>query len=204
MGAGRELYALCADGSELPVEINLTQIDVSTMSPDDAMLIVQADRVKLCESELNAQIKTIQAKNEQMRKLNTLQATLAQAKAMFGKTDNDAWLRDQSDFKNFGSGRSAKFKEFENDWIAAGLDPSYVGGAKTDPNSEGSFAKGDVQYKTFEAMSTSSASSVPGATSSSGSISSVRWQWRSSSTPIGTLGPTIFLMCCIRSPSQSS
>jgi hypothetical protein len=47
-----------------------TQIDVSTMNPDDAMLIVQADRVKLCEAELNAQIKTIQSKNEQMRKLN--------------------------------------------------------------------------------------------------------------------------------------
>ncbi len=152
--------------SSSAVSIASSQIDISTMNPDDAMLIVQADRVKLCESELNAQIKTIQAKNDQMRKLNELQATLAETKAMFNQTGNDAWLRDQTAFQQYGNERGNKFVAFENAWIAAGLDPSFVGGTKTDPSAEGAFAKGNVQYKTFEAMSTALKGSIDSLSSS--------------------------------------
>ncbi len=138
-------------------------IDFSSMNPDDAMLLVQADRVRLCEAELNAQIKTIQAKNEQMRKLNQIQAVLAEIKSKFSDTKPDAEfikIPGVSDWLNKQGGLD-RMREAAAFWQEAGLDPSY--GAKL---SAPLWDKTDFRYKDLEVMSTAVKGSIDSLSSS--------------------------------------
>ena len=144
------------------------------LSVDDALLLVQIDRVRLCEAQLADQINSIRARNEQMKKLNELQTVLTEIKGKFNKTEPDTKF---SDIPNISSellsGYTADGKEIEKPfltkmreaakaWQEAGLDPSY--GAKL---SGPLWSKTDFRYKDIEVMTTSVKSQIDSLSSSS-------------------------------------
>ena len=55
--------------TSLPPTISIGT-DAGSISVDDALLLVQIDRVRLCEMQLTDQINSIRSRNEQMKKLN--------------------------------------------------------------------------------------------------------------------------------------
>lgn len=65
-------------------QINMTQgIDISNLDIESAMLMVQSQRANLLEAQLKEQISTVQAKNEQISKLNLLIGEMNKATAKF-------------------------------------------------------------------------------------------------------------------------
>lgn len=76
------------------------------MDLESMVVMVQMTRVGILEQQLSAQINTVQAKNEQAAKLNTLLGLLNKGAAMFGGDANagteigstDGWKDDRSYF----------------------------------------------------------------------------------------------------------
>lgn len=103
----------------------------ASMSIEDAMMLVQMDRVKLCESQLQDQIAGIRDKNEQMKKLNDMKAQLLVLKSNFSADAKDTdtlynkghWL-DSIGTKDV----QPVAKDLANKWKESGLEdanPSY-------------------------------------------------------------------------------
>jgi len=144
------------------------------ISVDDALVLVQIDRVRLCEAQLTDQINTIRARNEQMKKLNDIQSVLLKVKGMFDKTEGDAKFRDIPGISDkLISGKTSDGKEIEKPdltemraaakaWQDAGLDPTY--GAKL---SGPLWDKVDFRYKDIEVMTTMVKSQIDSMSSSS-------------------------------------
>ncbi len=116
--------------------------DVGSLSIEDALLLVQMDRVRLCESQLQDQINSIRDKNEQMRKLNDMKSQLLTLKANFSQ---DAKETDKLNTKGHWDDdigrRDVKpvAQKLAEAWSNAGLDSSYV-----DKIKNGSITKAEV------------------------------------------------------------
>lgn len=144
------------------------------ISVDDALVLVQIDRVRLCESQLTDQINTIRSRNEQMKKLNDIQSVLLKVKGMFEKTEGDAKFADIPGITDkLLAGKTPDGKEIEKApltemravakaWQDAGLDPTY--GAKL---SGPLWDKVDFRYKDIEVMTTMVKSQIDSMSSSS-------------------------------------
>jgi len=114
--------------------------DVGSLSIEDALLLVQMDRVRLCESQLQDQINTIRDKNEQMRKLNDMKSQLLQLKSAFADdakgTDS---LSGQSKWKDNTEKIKQTAQSLSDAWSKAGLDASYI-----DKIKNGTITKGEI------------------------------------------------------------
>ena len=162
--------------SSIPPAVTANTVGSGTgeLSVDDALILVQIDRVRLCESQLTDQINTIRSRNEQMRKLNDIQSVLLKVKGMFDKTEGDAKFTDISGITGkLTDGKTTDGKEIEKEplkemraaakaWQEAGLDPTY--GAKL---SGPLWSKTDFRYKDIEVMSTMVKSQIDSMSSSS-------------------------------------
>jgi hypothetical protein len=100
--------------------------DVGSLSIEDALLLVQMDRVRLCESQLQDQINSIRAKNEQMSKLNDLKTKILELKNAF-KADAPA---DGKLYQNLSktvdkAAIEATGEALAKAWAVMGLDPNY-------------------------------------------------------------------------------
>ncbi len=71
MGAGRELHALCADGSELSVEISLSPVPLDDATGVIATVRDITDR-RRAEAELQAYTARLEAMNDELRALDRL------------------------------------------------------------------------------------------------------------------------------------
>jgi len=114
--------------------------DVGSLSIEDALMLVQMDRVRLCESQLQDQINTIRDKNEQMRKLNDMKSQLLQLKSAFADdakgTDS---LAGQSKWKDNADKIKQTAQSLSDAWSKAGLDASYI-----DKIKNGTITKGEI------------------------------------------------------------
>lgn len=159
--------------TSLPPTISIGT-DAGSISVDDALLLVQIDRVRLCEMQLTDQINSIRSRNEQMKKLNDIQTLLTELKAKFSKTEPDTKFSDIDGIRNeLLSGYTADGKEIEKPlltrmreaaktWQEMGMDPNY--GAKL---SGPLWNKTDFRYKDLEVMTTSVKSQLDSLSSSS-------------------------------------
>lgn len=114
--------------------------DVGSLSIEDALILVQMDRVRLCESQLQDQINSIRDKNDQMRKLNDMKGQLLALKSAFADdakgTDS---LSGQDKWKNNTDKIQDTANSLSDSWSKAGLDPNYVDKIKS-----GSLTKGEI------------------------------------------------------------
>jgi hypothetical protein len=114
--------------------------DVGSLSIEDALLLVQMDRVRLCESQLQDQINTIRDKNEQMRNLNDMKSQLLQLKSAFADdakgTDT---LNGQSKWIDNADKIRDTAQSLSDAWSKAGLDASYI-----DKINYGTITKGEI------------------------------------------------------------
>ena len=114
--------------------------DVGSLSIEDALLLVQMDRVRLCESQLQDQINAIRDKNDQMRKLNDMKSQLLQLKSAFADDAKGGDpLSNQSNWKNSTDKIRDTAQALSDAWSKAGLDASYV-----DKIKNGSITKGEI------------------------------------------------------------
>jgi hypothetical protein len=115
--------------------------DVGSLSIEDALLLVQMDRVRLCESQLQDQINSIRAKNDQMAKLNDLKTKITELKADF-KSDakeTDSLSKNLASGKKWDPDVKNTATELADGWQKLGLDPSYV-----DKFTNGTITKGEL------------------------------------------------------------
>jgi hypothetical protein len=115
--------------------------DVGSLSIEDALLLVQMDRVRLCESQLQDQINSIRAKNDQMAKLNDLKTKITELKADF-KSDakeTDSLSNNLTSGKKWDPDVKNTATELAKGWQELGLDPSYV-----DKFTKGTITKGEL------------------------------------------------------------
>jgi len=116
--------------------------DVGSLSIEDALLLVQMDRVRLCESQLQDQINTIRNKNEQMRALNDMKSQLLVLKANFSKDAKETdKLNTKGHWNDDIGNKEVKpvAEKLAQAWEAAGLDASYI-----DKIRNGSITKAEV------------------------------------------------------------
>ena len=115
--------------------------DVGSLSIEDALLLVQMDRVRLCESQLQDQINSIRAKNDQMAKLNDLKTKLTELKAAYkGDAKDTDPLKDNLDGgKKWDPDVKKTADDLAAGWKAQGLDPSYL-----DKFTKGTLTKGEL------------------------------------------------------------
>jgi hypothetical protein len=144
------------------------------ISVDDALLLVQIDRVRLCEMQLTDQINSIRTRNELMKKLNDVQTVLTEVKAKFSKTDADAKFSDiggisedlldgyRADGSEIEKPFLTRMREAAKTWQELGMDPNY--GAKL---SGPLWSKTDFRYKDIEVMTTAVKSQLDSMSSSS-------------------------------------
>ena len=134
--------------------------DVGSLSIEDALLLVQMDRVRLCESQLQDQINSIRDKNEQMKKLNDMKTQLLVLKNNFNDDAKDTdtlydkghWL-DSTGVKDVQPVATSLAK----DWQAAGLDSSYVDKIKSGKITKGEIAAAEQVIKSqVDSLSSSS------------------------------------------------
>jgi len=98
---------------------------IQSMDLETAMLAVQSNRANLLETQLKDQIASVQAKNEQISKLNALMGTLNAVAAKF-KTQSSAGdtLAKQYNDKDELKNRADNLKGTLNDHLAAaGIKP---------------------------------------------------------------------------------
>jgi hypothetical protein len=116
--------------------------DVGSLSIEDALLLVQMDRVRLCESQLQDQINTIRNKNEQMRALNDMKSQLLVLKANFSQDAKETDKLNTKGHWNDDIGRrdvKPVAEKLAEAWQTAGLDASYI-----DKIKNGSITKAEV------------------------------------------------------------
>jgi hypothetical protein len=68
---------------------SVAPVYTENLSVDDALILVQMERVKLTESELGDQINAIRARNDRIKSLNDIRAQLQTVKAGFNGNAND-------------------------------------------------------------------------------------------------------------------
>ena len=114
----------------------------ASMSIEDAMMLVQMDRVKLCESQLQDQIAGIRDKNEQMKKLNDLKTKITELKADFKSdaSETDKLKDNLADGKKWTGGVQNTTQDLAKGWAEMGLDPSYL-----DKFKNGTITKGELK-----------------------------------------------------------
>lgn len=115
--------------------------DVGSLSIEDALLLVQMDRVRLCESQLQDQINSIRDKNEQMKKLNDLKTKITELKADFKSdaSETDKLKDNLADGKKWTGGVQNTTQDLAKGWAEMGLDPSYL-----DKFKNGTITKGEL------------------------------------------------------------
>ncbi len=100
--------------------------DVGSLSIEDALLLVQMDRVRLCESQLQDQINSIRANNAQMTKLNALKTKILELKAAFKPDAPSDGKLYQNLAKNVDQNVvNATGEALAEGWREMGLDPNY-------------------------------------------------------------------------------
>ncbi|SAI69995.1 secreted protein [Bordetella ansorpii] len=86
--------------------MQVLNVDISSMDLETALMAVQGERTRLLDAQLADQIKAVQGRNDQIAKLNNVLSGLTQAQGLFPSdakaTDNldstgdGAWRKDQS------------------------------------------------------------------------------------------------------------
>jgi len=95
-------------------------INVQGMDLETAMMAVQSNRANLLETQLKDQISSVQAKNDQISKMNQLLGSLNKAAAMFGSDAKaDTRIDGNSQFANGGAYNVEK--EVNSGYISAGI-----------------------------------------------------------------------------------
>lgn len=95
----------------------VSNVDISSMDIETALLAVQGERTRLLDAQLADQIKAVQARNDQIAKLNNVLTALNAASAAFG---SDAKAGDTID--DWGPGKINSIEIPLNDAIrSAGL-----------------------------------------------------------------------------------
>ncbi|CAN7501353.1 MULTISPECIES: hypothetical protein [unclassified Acidovorax] len=95
-------------------------INVQGMDLETAMMAVQSNRANLLETQLKDQISSVQAKNDQISKMNQLLGSLNKAAAMFGSDAKaDTRIDGNSQFANGGAYNVEK--EVNSAYISAGI-----------------------------------------------------------------------------------
>ncbi|KQO34040.1 hypothetical protein ASF19_24585 [Acidovorax sp. Leaf84] len=90
------------------------------MDLETAMMAVQSNRANLLETQLKDQISSVQAKNDQISKMNQLLGSLNKAAAMFGSDAKaDTRIDGNSQFANGGAYNVEK--EVNSAYISAGI-----------------------------------------------------------------------------------
>lgn len=95
---------------------DMTQINVSSMDLETAMMAVQSNRANLLETQLKDQIAAVQAKNDQIAKLNQVLSALNAVAAGFG---SDAGSN--SPVPNTSSDEKQRYNDMQNAMKNAGL-----------------------------------------------------------------------------------
>ncbi|MEK0314715.1 hypothetical protein [Cohnella sp. 56] len=96
--------------------IDMTQINVSSMDLETAMMAVQSNRANLLEQQLKEQIESVQAKNDQIAKLNQVLNTL---NVVAGRFNSDAGK--DTPVPNAGSEEKQRYADVQNAIKNAGL-----------------------------------------------------------------------------------
>lgn len=104
---------------------------IQAMDLESALMAVQSNRAEQLESQLKAQIGSVQAKNDQIAKLNALLGSLNQAAAQFSADAKADTALSSTGFKN---NDYAMEKEINSAAVSAGLTlfPGAAGGRKLD------------------------------------------------------------------------
>lgn len=96
--------------------IDMTQINVSNMDLETAMMAVQSNRANLLEQQLKEQIEGVQARNEQIAKLNQVLNTL---NVVAGRFKSDAGK--DTPVPNASSEEKQRYSDVQNAIKNAGL-----------------------------------------------------------------------------------
>ena len=103
---------------------SVAPVYTENLSVDDALILVQMERVKLTESELSDQINAIRARTDRIKSLNDIRSQLQTAKTAFNgdakDTDNASG---QQNWKNNGSLQTAA-NNLANMLDAMGIAPN--------------------------------------------------------------------------------
>ncbi len=101
----------------------VTPMNIQSMDLETALLAVQQERTKLLDSQLNAQIQEVQARNNKIAQLNSMLTGLNQASAMF-KSNADATdkLQDTDGWKTEASKGYPIERQFNSTMIAANVN----------------------------------------------------------------------------------
>src|SRR5690554_1662121 len=68
--------------------------------------MVQSERVRLLDTQLVDQVKAVQARNDQIAKLNNVLSELTKMQQFYGTEANEAFLKDTSDAYGDKAGRT--------------------------------------------------------------------------------------------------
>ena len=122
----------------------VSSINVQSMDLETALMAVQSNRANLLETQLKDQISSVQAKNDQISKLNQLLGTLNKAAALFG-SDAKADTRIDGNAAFSNGGKYDIEREVNSAYITAGVanpglssDGSSGGGLTNSLNANGS------------------------------------------------------------------
>ena len=129
---------LAANGSSISGVGGLRPMDISGMDLETAMLLVQSRRAELLESQLTAQMSDLQARNDNIAKLNTLIADLQKLRP--SGTDPLKWA-------NLGAD-TAQGKAMYKRLQEAGVTIPTAGDDRVDEPGTGIY---DARQKTFDA-----------------------------------------------------
>lgn len=95
--------------------LDITPLDISSMDIETALLAVQSQRANLLESQLRDQIAGVQARNDQIGKLNTVSNSLRALLAVFSTSQNSIQI-------TAGSNIDQLFQQLKVDAQSAGVD----------------------------------------------------------------------------------
>lgn len=95
--------------------LDITPLDISSMDIETALLAVQSRRANLLESQLRDQIAGVQARNDQIGKLNTVSNSLRALLAVFSTSQNSIQI-------TAGSNIDQLFQQLKVDAQSAGVD----------------------------------------------------------------------------------
>ncbi len=129
---------LAANGSSISGVGGVRPMDISGMDLESAMLLVQSRRAELLESQLTAQMSDLQARNDNIAKLNTLLSDLVKLRP--AGTDPLKWANLGAD----AAQGKAMFKRLED----AGVTIPRTGEDRVDEPGSGIY---DARQKTIDA-----------------------------------------------------